>query len=240
MWWKLSRYLADLLPTFEGCTVVSEAERALLLQVSPGVKNVEIVPNGVALEHFTPGFDPPEPDALVYPGALTYDANFDAVDYFLREVFPLIRAERPHVKLYVTGKLDGVPVNRLPTDDNVVFTGYLDDVRPRVAKSWATVVPLRMGGGTRLKILESLALGTPVVATTKGAEGLDLTPGQDLLVADEPAGFAKAILHLLQDVALRERLGHSGRKAVGRYDWQIIGEQFCDFVEGVVAGGQKE
>ncbi|NJN94931.1 MAG: glycosyltransferase [Anaerolineales bacterium] len=95
-----------------------------------------------------------------------------------------------------------------------------------------TIVPLRIGGGTRLKILESLALGTPVIATRKGAEGLDLVPGRDLLVADDPAGFAAAVVRILGDAELRAQLSHNGRQAVeARYDWRMIGQHFNDFIE---------
>jgi glycosyltransferase involved in cell wall biosynthesis len=129
-----------------------------------------------------------------------------------------------------------VPVERLPDNDGVVFTGYLDDIRPRVARSWGSIVPLRVGGGTRLKILEALALGTPVVATSKGAEGLDLAPGQDILIADKPADFAAAVLRLLQEAQLRKTLSHNGLRVVkAKYDWQIIGQQFNDFIETVVS-----
>jgi glycosyltransferase involved in cell wall biosynthesis len=159
------------------------------------------------------------------------------MEFFLHEIFPLIQAQRPQVKLYITGKLAGVPVDRLPRNEGVIFTGYLDDIRPRVAQSWVTIVPLQIGGGTRLKVLESLALGTPVVATGKGAEGLDLAPGRDLLIADKPADFAAAVLRLLQNPTLRETLSRNGRAAVKKYDWQIIGQNFCNFVERIVDVG---
>jgi len=130
-------------------------------------------------------------------------------------------------------------VDRLPNRDGVVFTGYVDDVRPVVARSWVGIVPLLTGGGTRLKILESLALGTPVVSTSKGAEGLDLVPGRDILIADEPADFADAVLRVLRDASLRETLSGNGRRAVARYDWQAIGPEFCDFVEEIAVNGKR-
>jgi glycosyltransferase involved in cell wall biosynthesis len=132
--------------------------------------------------------------------------------------------------------LTGVPIQRLPQDPGVTFSGYLDDIRPAIADSMVNIVPLRSGGGTRLKILESLALGTPVVATPKGAEGLDLISGRDLLIAEQPAEFAHAVLSLLASPDLRETLRHNGRKAVeARYDFAKIGESFCAFTENVVA-----
>ncbi|MBI1881248.1 MAG: glycosyltransferase [Chloroflexi bacterium] len=238
MWWKWSSYVANLLRVFDGCTVVSKSERARISQVLAGYPAIEIIPNGVDIAHYTADFGLPTVDTLVYSGALTYLANFDAVDFFLRQVFPLIRTERPQVKLAITGKLDGVPTDRLPLSSNngVVFTGYLDDVRPTVARSWVSIVPLLWGGGTRLKILEALALGTPVVATSKGVEGLDLTSGRDLLIADTPADFAAAVLRLLQDPTLHATLSRNGRQAVeAKYDWQMIGQQFNDFIETTVA-----
>jgi glycosyltransferase involved in cell wall biosynthesis len=235
-WWKQANYTAEMLRGFNGCTVVSAAERDQVLQVSPGYHPIEVVPNGVDLAHHAADFGSPELDTLIYSGALTYDANFDAVNFFLTDIFPLIQAKRPEVKLYITGRLDGVPVDTLPQNDGVIFTGYLDDIRPKVAQSWVNVVPLRLGGGTRLKILESLALGTPVVATGKGAEGLDLVPGHDLLTANDPAGFAAAVLRVLEEESLRATLSCNGRQAVKKYDWQAVGQSFCNFVERIMTG----
>lgn len=242
-WWKSSRYTANLLQKLDGCTVVSEAERERVWQLLPDYQPIGIVPNGVDVAAYQSDFGPPEADTLIYSGALTYHANFDAVDYFLREIFPLVQAQRPQIKLRITGKLKGVPVERLPktSSDSVIFTGYLPDIRPTVARSWISIVPLRLGGGTRLKILEALALGTPVVATSKGAEGLNLTPGREISLADSPADFAAAILRLLEASHLRETLSHNGRLAVeAHYDWPLIGQQFNDFIEAAVAQARPE
>jgi glycosyltransferase involved in cell wall biosynthesis len=232
------RYLSNLVPDFNACTVVSEPEHRRLTQIVPGYAPITIIPNGVDAAHYdeiaAEIAAEPQPDTLIYSGSLTYHANFDAVEFFLCGVFPLIQAQRPNVKLFVTGKLDGVSIDSLPHDSGVTFTGYLDDVRPLVANSWISIVPLRVGGGTRLKILESLALGTPVVSTSKGAEGLDLASGRDILIADKPTDFAAAVLRLLQDASLRGALGKNGRLAVTRkYDWGTIGGQFCDLIENV-------
>jgi glycosyltransferase involved in cell wall biosynthesis len=233
-WWKLREYMARLLTGFDGCTVVSKQEQERIMQVAPGLRSVAVVANGVDVNHYAGDYGPVEPDTLVYAGALTYRANFDAMSFFLREVFPLIRASRPGVMLYITGRQDGVPLHRLPHDDSVVFTGYLDDIRPRVARSWVSVVPLRIGGGTRLKVLESLALGTPVVATRKGIEGLDLVPGRDLLVADQAGELASAVLRVLGSERLRAKLSKRGRATVkSTYEWQVQGQRFDDFVRMV-------
>lgn len=224
---------------FDTVVTVSELERRYLLDLAPRVNSerVVVVPNGVHLAHGLVAASGVEADSLIYSGALTYEANLDAMEYFLTAIMPLIWAQRPGVKLRITGKTDGVDLSRLPSDERVIFTGYLEDVRPAIAQSWACVVPLRWGGGTRLKVLEALASGTPVVSTSKGAEGLDLRAGQDLLVADEPPDFAAAVLRLLQDPDLRETLRRNGRRAVEtKYDWQIIGRRFSDFVERAAAG----
>jgi glycosyltransferase involved in cell wall biosynthesis len=238
-WWKLARYIRRILPAFDLCTVVSEAEQKRLLAVTAESGRVEVAPNGLDLSRYAGAPELPVPETLIYAGALTYSANFDAVEYFLRDIYPRILAQRPGAKFVVTGPLEGVPTNRLPRPSGLTLTGYLEDVRPAIACSWASVVPLREGGGTRLKILESLALGTPVVATRKGAEGLELVAGRDALIADDAASFASATLTLLADPDLRARLSQQGRRVVEmRYDWRAIGERLNNLLEEVVADRQ--
>jgi len=241
-WWKTRRFVAPLLRQFDGCTVVSQQERANVLSIVPDHRHVEVVPNGVDLDHYRGDFGPPEANTLIFPGALTYDANLDAMEFFVGQVFPLVKARRPRTTLRITGKTRGMDLNRLALDGGVILTGYLDDVRPTVAQSWACVAPLRVGGGTRLKILEAMALGTPVVATSKGAEGLEVTPGKDILVADEPAEFADAVARLLGDASLREELAANGRRLVReRYGWGGIAERLEQLMVQVVAKhGERE
>ena len=187
----------------------------------PGYEGLAIVPNGVDLEVNSGDFGAPRPDTLIYSGALTYDANFDAMAFFLRDVFPLIRARRPNVHLRITGGYQGVPIEQLPLGTGVELTGYLDNIQLAVAQSWLCVVPLRVGAGTRLKILEAMALGTPVVSTSKGAEGLEVTHGEDILIADEPEEFANGVVRLLEDRDLRARLSINGRRLVEEtYSWE--------------------
>ncbi len=236
-WAKFRRYVAGLVRRFDACTVVSEKERAYVQEIAPNGR-ITVIPNGLDLDDYAGSFGPPEADTLIFTGVLSYSANYDALQFFLEQVWPRIRAQRPGARLRVTGRLDGISLNGLAVDSSVEFTGYLPDIRPAVARHWLSIVPLRIGGGTRLKILESMALGTPVVSTSKGAEGLDVRPGEDILLADDPAGFAGAVIRLLNDPALRQRLAANGRRLVAdKYDWNEIGQRFNALVEQVGRGG---
>jgi polysaccharide biosynthesis protein PslH len=235
MWEKFRRYFASLLRDYQGATVVSEPELAPIEESLPGYAPVATIANGADIERFTGDFGAPQPNTIVYTGALTYYVNFDAMQFFLGEVFPRVQAIVPGVTLKIAGRLDGVPVEQLPTNPAVIYTGHQSDIRPLVAQSWLSVVPERVGGGTRIKVPESMALGTPVVSTTRGATGLLVEDGRDILVADQPQHMAEAIARLLRDPELRGRLSRNGRQTVERhYDWRIIGDQLEGFLESVV------
>jgi len=234
-WWKQQRYAVHLLSHVEGCTVASDQERALLQSIAPSFESLVVIPNGLNLALYGAEWGSPAPDTLIFPGALTYQANFDAMAFFLKDVFPVVRSRRPGVTLRITGRTDGVPLHDLPVGDGVILTGYLEDVRPAIAQSQVCIVPLLTGGGTRLKILEAMALGTPVVTTTQGAEGLDAIPGEHILIADEPLAFADAVLCLLSDNTLRAKLVANGRRLVReRYGWDRIAQELDRFLQQVV------
>lgn len=232
------RYLATVLKEFAGITVVS-AHEAALVRMLAGQHPLEVasIPNGADIAGCAGYSYDPEPNTLIYPGALSYDANLDAMQYFLGAVLPLIRQANPQVNLRITGRSTPEQRAALPTLEGVELTGYVEDVRALIARSAVEVVPLRQGGGTRLKILEAMAVGTPVVSTSKGAEGLDLRDGEDLLIADGHAAFAAATTRLLSQPDLRARLGAAGRRAVcERYDWRVIGARFEQLVSAIVGG----
>jgi glycosyltransferase involved in cell wall biosynthesis len=235
-WTKFSRYIRSLLrENVDGCTVVSAPERANLARIVPDFRPIAVVPNGVDMAYYRGFFGQPVPDTLIFNGALTYSANYDAIAYFLEKIWPRVRAQRPQARMAITGRTRGVALDRLPPDDGVIYTGYLPDIRPCVAQSRVCVVPLRIGGGTRLKILEAMALGTPVISTSKGAEGLDVTDGKDILLADTPGAFADGVIRLLTDDALCARLAENGRRLVeSRYDWASIGQEMEQLIRDVV------
>jgi glycosyltransferase involved in cell wall biosynthesis len=156
------------------------------------------------------------------------------MQWFLSEVYPIVQARVPAVKLVITGKNNAAT---LPAAENVTLTGFVEDIRPLIASAWISLAPLQVGGGTRLKILEAMALGTPVVATRKGAEGLEAADGEHLLVADTPAQFAEAVVRLLQDRKLRQKLATNSCQLVReQYDWSVIMPEFLDLVEEVGYG----
>jgi len=234
-WWKQQGFARRLLRRMSGCTVASKEESRLVQRVAPSGLPLAVVPNGVDLHFYAGDWGPVQSDSLIFSGALSYDANLEGMRFFLSQVYPLVKAERPGVLLRITGRTDGVPVETLPASQGVVLTGFLDDVRPAIAQSWVSIVPLQRGGGTRLKILEAMALGTPVVSTTKGAEGIEATPGEHILIADEPATFAGAILRLLGDAELRARVGANGQRLVReRYGWEEIGRRLDEFLSQIV------
>lgn len=240
-WQKAYRYERKMLRRFQAAAVVSQAEIApLQAMVDEDDCRVALIPNGVDCAHNRPGLAHPQPASLVYNGSLTYSANYDAMRWFLAEVYPRIRIQVPEVTLAITGSTQGVDLARLALDDSVTLTGFVEDVRLPVAAAAVAVAPIRQGGGTRLKILEAMALGTPVVATSKGAEGLDVVDGTHLLVADTPEAFAHATTRLLQDPNLYATLATNARRLVEEnYEWQQIGAHFVQLVEQTVALKQK-
>jgi glycosyltransferase involved in cell wall biosynthesis len=210
---------------FSACACVSEEDKNLLADLCPGI-SIEVIPNGVDVESYQPDHRLTEEATIVYTGSMDWLPNEDAVLYFHERMLPLLEAQIPNVKFYIVGQNPTQRVKQLSQRNNVIVTGMVDDVKPYIAKASVYVVPLRIGGGTRLKILEALAMEKAVVSTTIGCEGLQLTPGKDILIADEPEKFARLVLRLAQDEKFRQRLGQSGRKQVEKkYDWRSIGKQ---------------
>lgn len=229
---KFEHYERWLFQQFNLCLVTSAQDRQrVIAEMSLPDEQTALVPNGVDVEYYHLGPGTPEQPRLIYNGALTYSANYDAMDFFLKQIFPSIQREVPDATISITGSTRGVNRDALATNAHVIFTGYVDDIRPLITGSMVCVVPLRQGAGTRLKILEAMALGTPIVSTTKGAEGLEVEAGRHLLLADEPAEFAAQTVRLLRDPALRQRLATNARQFVEeKYGWAQIGQNFCQLV----------
>jgi glycosyltransferase involved in cell wall biosynthesis len=209
---------------FDRTTVVSDVERALCASIGGDVGSIRVVANGADRALLLRRAQP-VPAQLVYPGSVTYSANLDAVQFFVREVLPLIQKSRPDVSLLVTGATEGTDLSEFRANPAITFTGRVADIAGVVAASDVCVVPLRIGGGTRLKVLEAMAVGTPIVSTGKGAEGLRVTDGRNILIADDPHAFAARVLRVVNDAALRRRLAVAGRRLIERlYTWDRAGD----------------
>lgn len=201
---------------------VSEEDGAQLRSQSPSA-NVIVVPNGVDTDTFVPGSGPEE--GIVFVGGHTWFPNRDGMGYFADSILPLIRKELPEITVTWVGRAPPELVEHYREQHGIQLTGYVDDIRPYVQGAACFIVPLRVGGGTRLKILDAWAMGKAVVSTSQGAEGLDARDGWNILIRDDPAEFATAVIESVQDPALRSRLGSAGRDTVlASYSWDIIGD----------------
>ncbi|MBF0478094.1 MAG: glycosyltransferase [Candidatus Omnitrophica bacterium] len=219
---KMKKYEKKFLGMVNGGFAVSDDDAKLLRDLNPGSSRIDVIPNGVDTEFFTPE-NVPEEQALVFTGSMDWMPNDDAMIYFCEAVFPLLKDQ--DLKIYIVGKGPSHKLQELVArDPRIIITGRVDDVRTYMNRAKVFVVPLRIGGGTRLKILEAMAMEKAVVSTSIGAEGINYTKDQDIMIADKPEIFADTIRALLLDNDKRKTLGKQGRELVCRqYDWSIMG-----------------
>lgn len=228
------RYERVISPKFEAVTCTSDVDAAVFQQhCAEGT--ISVIPNGVDVTHYRPDFTSEEPAHLIYIGSMDWYPNEDAVSFFAEEVLPQIQNRVPDVKFSIVGGNPSARVEKLGDKEGVVVTGRVPEIKPYFAGATVFVVPLRIGSGTRLKILEALAMGKAVVSTTVGAEGLALRDGEEIFIADEPKTFAEAVTQLLTDSSLRQKIGENGRARVEQdYDWRNIGKKLLAVYESVI------
>jgi polysaccharide biosynthesis protein PslH len=232
-WWPMRTWEPRTAGRFDLVVTVSEHERRILAAVNPAVRAL-VVPNGVDTHGVQPVPRPPAGRSLLLIGALDYPPNVDAASTLCRAILPRIRARHPDCTCTVVGRAPVAQVRRLADLPGVTVEGDVPDVRPYYAAASVAVVPLRAGGGTRVKILEAMALGVPVVSTTVGREGLEVEDGVHLLVADAPAEFADRVCRLLEQPDLCARLSAAGRRRVEDiYDWGGIAANFNRIILGL-------
>jgi glycosyltransferase involved in cell wall biosynthesis len=230
-WLKLARYERQVMRRCNAVVAVSDEDRHTLHRLAPSTP-IGIVPNGVDTAHFSRTAVARERAGpfvlhnatLVFSGTLDYRPNIDAVGWFAHEVLPRIQARLPDVRLLVVGRRPAPALQARAAAGSITLTGEVPDARPYIAGAAVYVVPMRIGGGVRLKLLEALALEAPVVSSNMGAEGVaGRHGGEHCLLADDPAEFASAVLHLIDDPAAGQRLGAAGRMLVcERYDWSAL------------------
>lgn len=217
---------------------VSSADAARLERLVPGARTI-VVPNGVDVEEFRPVAA--DGTAIAYIGGTNPFPNLDALNFFCAEILPHLRANLPHVPVRWIGRASLEERQRYLKRFCVDVTGYVDDVRPLMADAACHIVPLRLGGGTRLKILNSWAMGKPVVATSVGCEGLEAEDGKNILIRDDPRSFAEAVGRLVGDRQLRESIGTAGRATVERlYSWDAIGKTLIQRYLVVANAGSRD
>lgn len=225
-WPKLKRYELEVCRGSSLVLTVSEQDKATLREMEPSLENVETVPIGVDVHYFQPLQLDRQSRNILSIGTMYWPPNVDAMLYFYREILPLVRREAPDCVLTIAGQRPVESIQALARDPGVRVTGRVDDVPAASADCGVFIVPLRSGSGVRVKILNALALGLPVVSTSVGAEGLGVTSGEELIIADTPAEFADAVVRVLRDRDLAERLGRNGRRLVcEEYSWERVGER---------------
>jgi sugar transferase (PEP-CTERM/EpsH1 system associated) len=221
-WRKLQGYESHVCRRLDKTVVVSQADAEALQSLLPELE-CAVVPNGVDTSYFQPPADDESDTTLVFTGKMDFRPNVDAVLWFAQEVLPLVRKEIPGALLKVVGRNPHPRLQRLRQTAGILLTGYVDDVRPYIGEAAVYVVPLRVGGGTRLKILEAMSMSKAIVTTSLGCEGIAAEPNRELLFADDPVSFASATVDLLRDRERRRALGQAARSlAESRHDWRSI------------------
>jgi sugar transferase (PEP-CTERM/EpsH1 system associated) len=225
-WRKLVGYERRVCRTANRVVAVSEGDREALLRLDPSL-DVTVVPNGVDLDFNRRNAAPPRQDmgaqALVFTGKMDYRPNIDAVTWFVDAVFPLIRQSAPAARFYIVGQQPHPRVAALAERSGVIVTGRVPDTRPYITGAAIYVIPLRIGGGTRLKVLEAMALGQAIVSTRLGCDGFPFTDGEEVAYADTPDAFARQVLDLLTDRPRAAELGRKARAYVeAHYGWETL------------------
>ncbi len=233
---RLKRQESKYLNAFDAIAAITNEDADIIRHVAPAAK-IEVIPAGVDTDYFHPSEAPEDPDQILWIGSLAWDPNFDAIRYFLTSIFPLILKKRSTAKFDIIGT-DASRLQRQASTfgANVRLLGRVPDVRDYLARSAVLVVPLRIGGGMRLKLLDFFAAGKAVVSTSIGVEGNLAKNAQQLLLADDPLAFANATVELLSNAELRAQFGRTARELVmQKYNWKKIGEDFSKLYTSILS-----
>jgi glycosyltransferase involved in cell wall biosynthesis len=227
---KMASYERASLQRFHHIIAVSERDREQMLAIEPAC-NISVVPTGVDTKTYTVALPATSnPPRIVFLGSMDWEPNIDAVAYFCRDIFPRVCAQFPSALFQIVGRNPHASIKQL-TSKSVEVTGTVSSVVEYLRDATVVVVPMRIGGGTRLKIFEAMAAGRAVVSTSIGAEGLAVQNGRDLILADDAAIFADAVIRLLSDAALRRQYEQAAAQLATKYDWSNIAQQFVEVLQ---------
>src|SRR5262245_43993365 len=230
---KMLQYERQTLQRFDHIIAVSDSDREQMKKMVDPAR-ISVVPTGVDWRHYSDAAGPSVTEPLVmFIGSMDWEANIDGVDYFCREIWPEVKASVPGARLRIVGRHPHPSITRLASP-TVEVTGSVASVTPHLREAAVVVVPLRIGGGTRLKIYEAMAMRKAVVSTSIGAEGLDVEHGRDILLADTAPQFATSVTELLRDCCHRARMEDLASKTAARYDWSVVTEEFERVLIGLV------
>lgn len=232
---KLLHFEKKMCPKFDKCIVVSKDDRDLLLSMCHR-DNFTIIPNGVDSEFFKPGREGIQPNSLIWTGGMDDPHNRHAVNYFLERILPLIRLKLPEVKVMVIGRSPTAKLLREAKENpNIEIKGFVEDIRPYLNRAAVFIAPLSSGSGTKIKVLNALSQAKAVITTTVGAEGIEVTNNENIIIADDPRQFADKVLYLLRNPVIAKRLGEKGRELITRkYDWKVIEKDVNALYESIV------
>lgn len=221
---------------FDLCLATAEYDKQQLESWLPNVK-ISVIPLGVDTDYSKPMAVEESPPNLVFVGNLFSPLNEQAILYFCREIYPIVRQSEPGIKLHLVGKNPGPRVVRLAEEDcSITITGFVDDVRPYIARAWVEIAPMVSQSGYYTKVVEAMAMGKAVVSTTAGAQGVKITPGENIITADSPREFASGVIELLRNETLRQRIGANARKLIEQnYSWEKVTDILNELFEKAVA-----
>jgi glycosyltransferase involved in cell wall biosynthesis len=235
-WPKLQRFELDACGRCDLVVTVSEEDKAELRRQRPTLNNIEVLAIGIDTDRFAPVDRNPNSRDVLFLGTMYWPPNVDCVHYFYSEILPIVRKSVPDCTFTIAGQRPEKSVVALGGDPAVQVTGYVDDVREVAANCGAFVVPLQAGSGVRVKILNAMSMGLPVVSTMVGAEGIEAVDGRHLLIADGPEQFAQAVVRVLSDPELASTLGRNARQlACEKYSWETVGTRALELYETHVA-----
>jgi len=239
-WRKMEAAEHNYLRRADRVLAVSENDRDAFANFIDRAK-IDVIPTGVDVDYFQPKPIPEVPNSIIFTGSMDWLPNEDAIFYYANEILPLIKRRCPDVSLEVVGRSPSRKLQALAdTEKSIRLTGWVDDIRPYLARGSVCIVPLRIGGGTRLKIFEAMAMGKAVVSTSVGAEGLSVRSGDHVLLADTPAEFAESVVALFGNQQERTRLGATARALVEEnYSWARIAAEFARALDSVVVATQR-